>query len=90
MLVIVAHYLSFVEEYMRHNCIHSGWYKILAFAYLKLFTHMIKNEKATNMITNSVGAIELWVFLNSIRDNKGVSPAERLAAVEYIMDKTVH
>ena len=53
------------------------------------FTHIIPKTKATNTITNNVGAIELPVLFKSIKDNKGVNPAERLAAIEYSTDKTV-
>jgi hypothetical protein len=43
----------------------------------------------TNVTTKNIGDVGLLVFLKSIKDNNGVNPAERLAAVEYNMDKTV-
>ena len=50
---------------------------------------MIINVKTTNITTIKEGVVELLVFLKSIKDNTGVSPAAKLAVVEYNTDNTV-
>lgn len=50
---------------------------------------MIVNAKITNTTTSKLGDVELFVLLKSIKDNTGVSPAARLAVVEYNTDNTV-
>ena len=50
---------------------------------------MIVNAKTTKTTTSKEGDVELFVFLKSIKDNTGVSPAAKLAVVEYNTDNTV-